>query len=116
MRWLAALPLLLMAFVSTASANTFRLECMDANDDKTRLALIEVNTDAGSVSVYSESERKWKPAVNVAISDATFSYVEHEFNDLASAATSVTINRASGKYFAYTAHSARKDGQCKKVE
>jgi hypothetical protein len=64
----------------------------------------------------SESEHKCKSAVNVAISDATFSYVEHEFNDLASAATSVTIDRVTGKYFAYSAHSARKDGRCKKVE
>lgn len=116
MNRIAALLLLLMALASTASANTFRLECLDANDGKTRLALIEISTDAGSVSVYSESEQKWKPAVNVAISDSTFSYVEHEFNDLASAATSVTINRANGKYFAYTAHAARKDGRCKKVE
>ena len=115
MKWLAALPLL-MALISTASANTFRLECLDADDGKTRLALIEVNTDAATVRVYSESEQKWKPAVNVAISDSTFSYVVHEFNNLASAATSVTINRASGKYFAYTAHSARKDGRCKKIE
>lgn len=116
MKRLTAFPLLLTALVSTASANPFKLECLDADDGKTRLALIEVNTDAGTVSVYSESEQKWKPAVNVAISDSTFSYVEHEFNNLASAATSVTINRASGKYFAYTAHSARKDGRCKKVD
>lgn len=116
MNWLAALPLLLMALTSTASANTFRLECLDADDGKTRLALIEVNTDAATVRVYSESEHQWKAAVNVAISDATFSYVEHEFNNLASDATSVTINRVSGKYFAYSAHSARKDGRCKKVE
>jgi hypothetical protein len=54
--------------------------------------------------------------VKVTISDVTFSYVEHELNNPASAATSVTINRASGKYFAYTAHSARKDGRCKKIE
>ncbi len=105
-----------MALVSNASANTFRLECLDAYDGKTRLALIEVNTDAETIRVYSESEREWKSAVNVAISDATFSYVEHEFNNLSSAATSVTIDRVSGKYFAYVAHSARKDGRCKKIE
>jgi hypothetical protein len=115
MNWLAALPLL-MALISTASANTFRLECLDADDGKTRLALIEVNTDAVTVRVYSESGHEWKPAVNVAVSDATFSYVEHEFNDLSSPATSVTIDRVSGKYFAYSAHAARKDGRCKKVE
>lgn len=115
MNCLAAL-LLLMALISSASANTFRLECLDADDGKTRLALIEVNTDAATVRVYSQSEQGWKPAVNVAISDVTFSYVEHEFTNLAFAATSVTINRASGKYFAYSAHSARKDGRCKKVE
>jgi len=115
MNWLAALALL-MALTSTASANTFKLECLDADDGKTRLALIEINTDAATIRVYSESEREWKSAVNVAISDSTFSYVVHEFNNLASAATSVTINRASGKYFAYAAHSARKDGRCKKVE
>ena len=115
MNWLATL-LLLTVLISTASANTFRLECLDADDGKTRLALIEVNTDAGTVRVYSESEQEWKPAVNVATSDVTFSYVVHEFNDLATAGTSVTINRASGKYFAYSAHSARKDGRCKKVE
>jgi hypothetical protein len=86
MNWLAALPLL-MALISTASANTLRLECLDAYDSKTRLALIEIDADAVTVRVYSESERGWKVAVNVAISDATFSYVEHEFNDLASAAT-----------------------------
>jgi hypothetical protein len=113
--WLAA-PALLMALISTASANTFRLECLDAYDVKTRLALIEVNTDAATVLVYSEPEHEWKSAVNVAISDATFSYVQHEFNDLLSPALSVTIDRVSGKYFAYSGHSARKDGRCKKVE
>jgi len=77
MNCLAALALM-MALISTAAANTFRLECLDADDGKTRLALIEINTDAGTVRVYSESEQKWKPAVNVAISDSTFSYVEHE--------------------------------------
>ena len=75
-----------------------------------------VNTDAATVRIYSESKHEWKSAVNVAISDVTFSYVEHEFNDLESAGTSVTIDRVSGKYFAYTAHSARKDGRRKKVE
>ena len=115
MSWLAALTLL-TALVSTAAANTFKLECLDADDGRTRLALIEVNTDAGTIHVYSESQHEWKSAVNVAISDATFSYVDHEFDYLATAGTSVTINRASGKYFAYSAHSARKDGRCKKVE
>jgi hypothetical protein len=114
-KWPAALPLL-MALISNASANTFRLECLDAYDSKRRLALIEINTDAVTVRVYSESEREWKAAVNVAISDATFSFVEHEFSDLTSPGTSVTINRASGKYFAYTAHSARQDGRCRKAE
>jgi hypothetical protein len=109
-------PLLLVALTSAASANTFRLECLDADDGKTRLALIEINTDAATVRVYSESEREWKSAVNVSISDVTFSFVEHEFNDLATAGTSVTIDRVSGKYFAYTAHAARIDGRCRKVE
>jgi hypothetical protein len=95
-------------------ANTFKLECLDSYDGRTRLALIEINIDAASVQVYSETDHDWKPAVNVSIADATISYVEAGFND-ASAATSVTINRATGKYFAYTAHSARKDGQCRKL-
>jgi predicted secreted protein len=107
---------LLIALTSTVSANTFKLECLDAYDSKRRLALLEINTDTVTVRVYSESEREWKAAVNVAITDATFSFVEHEFGDLASAGTSVTIDRASGKYFSYTAHAARKDGRCKKVE
>jgi hypothetical protein len=77
MNWLAAL-LLLVALTSNASAITFKLECLDAYDSKTRLALIEVNTDAATVLVYSESKHEWKSAVNAAISDATFSYVEHE--------------------------------------
>ena len=70
----------------------------------------------GPCTSIQNRSKSGNPPVNVAISDVTFSYVEHEFNNLASAATSVTINRASGKYFAYTAHSARKDGRCKKVE
>jgi hypothetical protein len=114
MNRLAAL-LLLLAVTSTASANTFKLECVDADDGKTRLALIEINTEAATIRVYSESEHDWESAVNVAISDSTFSYVQHEFNNLASAATSVTINRASGKYFAYSGNAARKDGRCKKI-
>jgi hypothetical protein len=72
MKWLAALPLS-MVLVATATANTFKLECLDAYDGKTRLALIEVNTDAATLRVYFDSEREWKPAVNVSISDATFS-------------------------------------------
>jgi|SRR5271170_8441269 len=114
MKHLAAL-LLLMGFIPTAWANTFKLECLDSSDGKTRLALIEINTDAASIQVYSDTGHDWKTAVNVSIAEATISYVEAGFND-ASAATSVTINRVSGKYFAYTAHSARKDGQCRKVQ
>jgi hypothetical protein len=113
MKYLPALALLI-GCVSPAFANTFKLECLDSNDGRTRLALLEVNTDAATVQVYSEAHRDWKTAVNVSIADSTISYVEAAFND-PSAATSVTINRATGKYFAYTAHSARKDGECKKV-
>jgi|SRR5580658_5004532 hypothetical protein len=114
MRYLAAL-LLLLGLSSTAFANTFRLECIDAYDGKTRLALIEINTDAATIKIYSESNHDWKSAVNVAIADSTFSYAEHGFNDVATEATSVTIDRVTGKYFAYVPHSARKDGLCKKV-
>jgi hypothetical protein len=113
MKYLAAL-VLLMGGVSPALADTFKLECLDSDDGKTRFALIEINTDAATIQVYSEAGHNWKSAVNVSIADATISYVEAGFND-ASAATSVTINRVTGKYFAYTAHSARKDGQCRKV-
>jgi hypothetical protein len=113
MQYLAAL-VLLMGFISPALADAFKLECLDSYDGKTRLALIEVNTDAVSIQVYSETGHDWKNAVNVSIADATISYVEAGFND-GSAATSVTINRVTGKYFAYTAHSARKDGRCRRV-
>jgi len=113
MKHLAALALLI-GLASPALANTFKLECLDSYDGKTRLALIEVNTDAATVQVYSETDRDWKMAVNVSIADSTISYREATVSD-ASGASSVTINRATGKYFAYTAHAARKDGQCKKV-
>jgi len=113
MKHMAAIALL-MGSVSPTLANTFKLECLDSYDGKTRLALIEINTDAATIQVYSETGHEWKTAVNVSIADATISYVEAGFND-ASAAKSVTINRVTGKYFAYTAHSARKDGQCKRV-
>jgi hypothetical protein len=114
MKYLAAL-ILLVGSVSSASANTFKLECLDSYDGKTRLALIEINTDAATIQVYSEAGNEWKTAVNVSIAEATISYVEAGFSDTSAAATSVTVNRATGKYFAYTAHSARRDGQCKKV-
>jgi hypothetical protein len=113
MRSLSAL-LMLVGSASTAGANTFKLECVDSYDGKTRLALIEINTDAATIQVYSEAEHVWKTAVNVSIADATISFVMRGSNDPASA-TSVTVNRATGKYFAYSAQSARKDGQCKKV-
>jgi hypothetical protein len=113
MKYPAAL-LLLLGSASTAEANTFKLECLDSYDGTTRLALIEVNTDAATIQVYSEAGRDWKAAVNVAIADSTISYVTRGSGDSA-AATSVTINRATGKYFAYSAQSARKDGQCKKL-
>jgi hypothetical protein len=113
MQYLAAL-LLVPGLISTAWANTFKLECLDSDDGKTRLALIEINTDAATVQVYSETGHDWKAAVNVSVADATISYVEAGFNE-ASTPTSVTINRVTGKYFSYTAHSARKDGQCRKV-
>ncbi len=105
---------LLVGFVSPALATTFKLECVSADDRQTRLALIEVNTDAGTVQIYSESGRDWKAAVNVSIADSTISYVDHGFSE-SSEATAVTINRVTGKYFAYTPHTARKDGQCRKV-
>jgi hypothetical protein len=114
MRYLAAVPLLL-GLSSVAFANTFRLECVDTYDGKTRLALIEINTDATTIKIYSESNHDWKSAVNVSIADATISYVDHAFNDDADAAISVTINRVTGKYFANSAHHPRTDGQCKKV-
>jgi hypothetical protein len=114
MRYFAALPLLLV-LSSTAFANTFRLECMDKYDGKTRLALIEINTDATTIKIYSEANHDWKFAVNVSIADATISYVDHAFNDVATAATSVTIDRVTGKYFANVAGRPRTDGQCKKI-
>jgi hypothetical protein len=114
MRYLTALALLL-ASTATASANTFKLECLDAYDGKTRLALIEINTDSAIVRVYSEEEHDWKTAVDVSIADSTISFVEAVFNDASAPHTSVTINRETGKYFAYTAHSARKDGLCRKI-
>jgi hypothetical protein len=104
---------LLMASVSTALGNTFRLECLDSGDGKTPLALIEINTDAATVQVHSETG--WRAAVNVSIADSTISYVLRELSDASSATTSVTINRVTGKYFAYSGNSARKDGQCRKV-
>jgi hypothetical protein len=105
--------LLLLGLTSTASANTFRLECLDSDDGKTRLALIEVNTDAATVQAYSESG--WRAAVNVSIADSTISYVLRGLSDASSATTSVTINRGTGKYFAYSGNSPRKEGQCKKL-
>jgi hypothetical protein len=114
MKYLTAI-VLLIGCVSPALANTFKLECLDSNDEKTRLALIEINTDAATIQVYSETSHDWRTAVNVSIADATISFVEAGFNDAPSAATSVTINRVTGKYFAYRAHAARKDGQCKRV-
>lgn len=107
--------ILLMGSVSTAWANMFRLECLDSDDGRTRLALIEINTDAATIQVYSEASHDWRTAVNVSIAESTISYVERGLSDGSSPATSVTINRATGKYFAYSGHSARKDGQCRKV-
>jgi hypothetical protein len=114
MRYLAAL-LLFLGLSSTAFANTFRLDCVDTYDGKTRLALIEINTDASTIKIYSEPNHDWRSAVNVSIADATISYIDHAFNDVATAATSVTIDRVTGKYFANMAGHPRKDGQCKKV-
>jgi hypothetical protein len=111
MNYLAAL-VLLTGWVSPAFGNTFRLECLDSDDGKTRLALIEINTDAATVQVYSEWG--WRAALNVSIADSTISYVVRGLND-APGTTSVTINRVNGKYFAYSGNSARKDGQCSKV-
>jgi|HubBroStandDraft_5_1064220.scaffolds.fasta_scaffold131001_3 hypothetical protein len=114
MKCLASL-LLLLGLSCTTLANTFKLECLDAYGAKTRLALVEVNTDAATVKIYSEATHAWKSAVNVSITDATISYVEHEFNDPTSPAKSATINRVTGKYFANLANTPRKDGQCRKV-
>jgi hypothetical protein len=114
MKYLTVL-LLLSGLASTAWANDFRLECIDVYDSKIRLALVEINTDAATIKIYSETTHDWKSAVNVSITDATISYVEHEFNDLTSPAKSVSINRVTGKYFANLANTPRKDGQCKKV-
>jgi hypothetical protein len=112
MKYLAAL-VLMMGLISAARANTFKLECLDSEDGKTRLALIEINTDAATVQVYSETG--WRSAVNVSIADSTISYVLRGLSDASSATASVTINRVTGKYFAYSGNSARRDGQCKKV-
>jgi hypothetical protein len=112
MKYLISL-VLLMGWVSTALASTFRLECLDSGDGKTRLALIEINTDAATVQVHSETG--WRTAVNVSIADSTISYVLRGLSDASSATTSVTINRVTGKYFSYSGNSARKDGQCKRV-
>jgi hypothetical protein len=114
MKHLAAL-LLLSGLASTAFADTFRLECMDTSDGKTRLALIEISTEAATIKIYSESSHNWKSAVNVSIADSTFSYVERGYEDVPSVNTSVSIDRVTGKYTAYRAHSLRMDGQCKKV-
>lgn len=114
MKYPAAL-LLLLGLSSTALANTFRLECVAADDGKTRLALIDVNTDAASIQVFSESDHAWKAAVNVSIAESTISYVERGPNDLASVNTSVSIDRVTGKFFAYFPQSPRIDGMCKKV-
>jgi hypothetical protein len=113
MKYPAALLFFLLGLTSIASAHTFRLECLDSADGSTRLALIEINTDAATVQVYSEAG--WRTAVNVSIADSTISYVLRGLSDASSATTSVTVNRVTGKYFAYSGNSARKDGQCKKV-
>lgn len=112
MKYLAAL-LFLLGLTSIAVANTFRLECLDSGDGKTRLALIEINTDAATVQVYSEAG--WRTAVNVSIADSTISYVLRGLSDASSVETSVTVNRVTGRYFAYSGNAARKDGQCKKA-
>jgi hypothetical protein len=114
MKYLIALTLLI-GLTSTALADTLRLECVDSSDGKTRLALIEINTEAAIIQVYSEGTHDWKAAVNVSIVESTISYVEAGFSDAPSVGTSVTINRVTGKYFAYSGHSPRKDGQCKRV-
>ena len=111
----SAVLLLLLGLGSTALANTFRLECIDAGDGKTRLALIEVNTDTASVQIYSESDHAWRAAVNVSIAESTISYVERGSNISAAINTSVSIDRVTGKFFAYVPHSPRIDGACKKV-
>lgn len=112
---LSAALLLLLGLSSTAFANTFRLECIDAGDGKTRLALIEVNTDAATIQVFSESDHAWQAAVNVSIAESTISFVERGHNDPASPNTSISIDRVTGKFFAYFPHSPRIDGVCKKV-
>jgi hypothetical protein len=114
MKYIASL-LLLSGLASTALANTFRLECVDAYDGNTRLALIEVDTDAASVRIYSAETHGWKDARDVAITDSTITYVEHGIIDSVPVVTTTTINRVTGKYFAYLTHAPRKDGQCKKV-
>jgi hypothetical protein len=114
MNYLAAL-ILLLGLSSTAVADTFRLECVDAYDGKTRVALIEINIDAATIKIYSESNHDWKAAVNVSIADATISYVERGSVDVPSVNTSVSIDRVTGRYFAYRPHTPRIDGQCKKA-
>ncbi|MGA2709298.1 MAG: hypothetical protein ACLQJ0_03560 [Steroidobacteraceae bacterium] len=108
--------LLLLGMTSTAMADTFKLDCTEGSDGKTRFALIEINTDAETIRVYSEWIHGWKSAVNVSIADATISYVEQGYNDVASVETSVEIDRVTGKYFAYRRHTLRMEGQCKKVQ
>ncbi len=51
--------LLLLGLTSIASANTFRLECVDADDGKTRLALIEVST-TGEYPLGAPSRIRWR--------------------------------------------------------
>ena len=114
MKHLAAL-LLLSGLSSTAFADTFRLECVGTDDGKTRLALIEIDTGAETIKIYSESNHDWKSAVNVSIADSTISYVERGYEDVPSVNTSVSIDRVTGKYTAYRPHSLRIDGRCKKV-
>jgi hypothetical protein len=115
MKYSAAL-LLLLGLTSPAFADTFRLECTEGSDAKSRFALIEINPDAATIRVYSEWIHGWKPAVNVSIADSTISYVEQGFNDAASVETAVTIDRVTGKYFAYRPHTPRLEGRCKKVQ
>jgi hypothetical protein len=67
MRYLAALPLPL-GLSSTALANTFRLECVDTSDGKTRVALIEINTDAASVKI--PQRRAPRPSTNLTVGDS----------------------------------------------
>ena len=107
--------LLLPTLASPVLANTFRLECVDADDGKTRLALIEVNTDAVTVRIYSEGIPGWEDANDVSITDSTISYVEHGYKGTVPVVTTATVNRVTGKYFAYLTRSPRKEGRCRKV-